>query len=88
MPDPEPDTGRGMCARLPPGSYRILAPGIVDDTTVTHDAALACNLKYDSASDRGGENLWGGDADECQLDPVYALAGLMGKEPRSLDEAL
>jgi len=64
LPDPELDTGRGMRARLPPGSYRNLARGIVDDATVMHDAVFACNLKYDGVSDRGGENLWGGDTDE------------------------
>jgi hypothetical protein len=57
LPEPEPNTGWGMHARLPPGAYRALAKGTNDTAATTYIPAFSCDTELDDEGlDQGGEN--------------------------------
>jgi hypothetical protein len=89
LPEPEPNTGRGMRARLPPGAYRALAKGTNGTAATTYITAFSCDTELDDKGlEQGGENNVDKEVDDTILDPLYALTGSMGNEPWLLDEAL
>ena len=92
--DPEPNTGRGMRARLPAGAYRSMHHGAAHLAAINFADALICEINSDPTAD-GADNKPGGaddlETDESaqdELDPLYLLAGSMQNEPPSMSEAL
>ena len=91
LPEPEPNTRRGMRARLPAGIYKTMNDGTNDTAALTFAEAFMCEINTDPpGSETDPDNMILPDdvANNKLLDPLFALAGSMGTEPASINEAL